>query len=138
VSKLSLSTNPSEPRSAGFTLVEALAALTVMAIGMAAIGELSNSSLRSGLYFERHLAEIQTARKIVAGLPARKDLPYGSLSGVLDSHKWRIDAAPFPNTLAPVNGVSDWRPQMLVLHVVAPTGSVVEIDTIRLSKRALQ
>jgi hypothetical protein len=109
-----------------------------MAIGMAAIGQLSNSSLRSGLYFERHLAEIETARKIVAGLPDRKDLPDGSLSGVLDSHKWRIDAAPFPNTLAPVDVVSDWRPQMLVLHVVAPSGSVVEIDTIRLSRRASQ
>ena len=119
-------------------MVEALAALTVMAIGMAAIGELSNSSLRSGLYFERHLAEIETARKIVAGLPARKDLPDGSLSGVLDSHKWRIDAAPFPNALATVNAVSDWRPQMLILHVVAPTGSVVEIDTVRLRKRVAQ
>jgi general secretion pathway protein I len=135
---LSLSTNPSQARIAGFTLVEVLVALTVMAIGMAAIGELSNSSLRSGLYFERHLAEIETARKIVAGLPARKDLPDGSLSGILDSHKWRIDAAPFPNALGPVNAVSDWLPQMLVLHVAAPTGSVVEIDTVRLRKRAAQ
>jgi general secretion pathway protein I len=134
---LSLS-NPSDRRSAGFTLVEALAALTIMAIGMAAIGELSNTSLRSGLYFERHLAEIETARKIVAGLPAREDLRDGSLSGILDSHRWRIDAAPFLNALAPVNAASDWRPQLVVLRVRAPTGGEVEIDTIRLHKRASQ
>ena len=130
---MSLSTNPDERRSAGFTLVEALAALTIMAIGMAAIGELSNTSLRSSLHVERHLAEIETARKIVAGMPARKDLS-GRLSGVLDSHKWRLDAAPFPNSLARANSVSAWQPQYLALRVLAPNGGVVEIDTIRLTK----
>jgi general secretion pathway protein I len=107
-----------------------------MAIGMAAIGGLSNASMRSSLYFERHLAEIETARKIIAGLPSRKDLPEGTLTGVLDSHEWRIDAAPFPNALVPANAASDWRPQYVALRVRAPTGGVVEIDTIRLRKRA--
>lgn len=129
-------TNPSECRSAGFTLVEALAALAITAIGMAAIGELSNASMRSGLYVERHLAEIETARKIIAGLPSRKDLPDGSLTGVLDSHKWRIDAAPFPNALVAPNAPTDWRPQFVALRVLAPTGGAVEIDTIRLRRRA--
>jgi general secretion pathway protein I len=133
---LCLATNPRARGNAGFTLVEALAALTIMAIGMAAIGELSNANMRSSLYFERHLAEIQTARKIIAGLPSRKDLPDGTLTGVLDSHEWRIDAAPFPNALVPANPATDWRPQYVALRVRAPTGGVVEIDTIRLRKRA--
>ncbi len=135
---MSPSTNRRQSRSAGFTLVEALAALAITAIGMAAIGELSNASLRSNLYVERHLAEIETARKIVAGLPLRKDLPDGSLTGVLDSHKWRIDAAPFANALIAPNAPSDWRPQFVALRVLAPTGGAVEIDTIRLRKRAAQ
>jgi general secretion pathway protein I len=133
---LCLSTSPSERENAGFTLVEALAALAIMAIGIAAIGELSNASMRSSLYFERHLAEIETARKIISGLPSRKDLPDGTLTGVLDSHEWRVDAAPFPNALVPANAASDWRPQYVALRVIAPTGGVVEIDTIRLRKRA--
>jgi general secretion pathway protein I len=130
------STNPSERGNAGFTLVEALAALTIMAIGMAAIGELSNASMRSSLYFERHLAEIETARKIIAGLPSRKDLPDGTLTGILDSHEWRIDAAPFPSALAAADPASGWRPQYVALRVLAPTGGVVEIDTVRLRKRS--
>jgi general secretion pathway protein I len=133
---LSRSTNPRERRSAGFTLVEALAALAVMAVSMAAIGELANASMRSGLYVERHLAEIETARKIIAGMPSRQDLPDGSLAGVLDSHRWRIDAAPFPNALVAPNAPSKWHPQFVALSVLAPNGAVVEIDTIRLRERA--
>ena len=130
------STNPSKRRSAGFTLVEALAALAVVAVSVAAIGELSNASMRSGLYVERHLAEIETARKIVAGLPPREALRDGSLDGVLDSHQWRIDAAPFANALIAPNAPSKWRPQFVALRVQAPTGGVVEFDTIRLRRPA--
>jgi general secretion pathway protein I len=133
---LSPSTNPSQRRNAGFTLVEALAALAVMAVSMAAIGELSNASMRSSLYVERHLAEIETARKIIAGLPSRQALADGTLTGVLDGHRWRVDAAPFPNALVAPNAPSDWRPQFVAVRVLAPTGGVVEIDTTRLRKRA--
>ena len=107
-----------------------------MAVGVAAIGELSNASMRSGLYVERHLAEIETARKIVAGLPPREGLRDGSLAGVLDSHQWRIDAAPFANALIAPNAPSKWRPQLIALRVLAPTGGVVEFDTIRLRRPA--
>jgi general secretion pathway protein I len=129
------STSPKAERNAGFTLVEALAALAVTAISMAAIGALSNTSLRSGLYVERHLAEIETARKIIAAMPARRDLPAGTLTGKLDNHQWRIDAAPFPNALAPANAAIQWEPQQIALHVLSPSGAVIEIDTIRLRKR---
>ena len=61
---------------------------------MAAIGTLANSSLHVGLYTERHLAEIESARKIIAGMPARNALPYGRLTGSVDAHQWRIDSAP--------------------------------------------
>ncbi len=130
------STNPRAEGNAGFTLVEALAALAVMAISMAAIGALSNSSLRSGLYVERHLAQIETARKVIAAMPARKDLPQGTLTGVLDNQQWRIDASPFANSLIRATDALQWEPQQIALHVLSPTGASIEIDTIRLRKRA--
>ena len=83
--------NPETRGIAGFTLIEALAALAVMGAGLAAIGPLAGSSLRAGLYAERHLAEIETARKIIAGMPSRDALPVGRLTGALDAHDWRID-----------------------------------------------
>jgi general secretion pathway protein I len=135
---LSRPTNPSPHGDAGFTLVEALAALTVMAIAMTAIGALANSSMRSSLYVGRHLAEIETARKIIAGMPSRRDLAAGSLTGILDNHQWRIDAEPFPNALVPPGAPTVWEPQHLALRVLSPSGATVEIDTVRLKKRAAQ
>ena len=84
--------NPERRGIAGFTLIEALAALAVMGAGLAAIGPLVSSSLRAGLYAERHLAQIETARKILAGMPSREALPVGRLTGALDAHDWRIDS----------------------------------------------
>jgi general secretion pathway protein I len=135
---LSRPTSLKLPRTAGFTLVEALAALTVMAIAMTAIGALANSSMHASLYVERHLAEIETARKIIAGMPSRKDLAAGSLTGILDNHQWRIDSAPFANALVRPGAPVVWEPQRLALRVLSPSGAVVEIDTVRLKKRAAQ
>lgn len=133
---MSRPTSLSLPRTAGFTLVEALAALTVMAIAMTAIGALANSSMHASLYVGRHLAEIETARKIMAGMPSRSDLTAESLTGILDNHQWRIDSAPFANALVPPGAPVLWEPQRIALRVLSPSGAVVEIDTIRLRKRA--
>ena len=120
--------------TAGFTLIEALAALGVMAAGLATIGALANSSLRLGLYTERHLAEIETVRKIITGMPARGDLPYGRLTGALDAHQWRIDSAPLSTPLAGAG--ASWAPQSISLLARSPSGATIEVDTIRLRKQA--
>ena len=99
---------------------------------------LFRSSIRSSLYVERHLAEIETARKIIAGMPSRKDLAVGSLTGTLDNHQWRIDSAPFPNALVQSGAPLVWEPQRLALRVLSPSGAIVEIDTVRLKRRAAQ
>ena len=125
--------NP-EPRGiAGFTLIEALAALAVMGAGLAAIGPLTSSSLRAGLYAERHLAEIETARKIIAGMPSREALPVGRLTGVLDAHDWRIDSALIDAPAAV--GDSLWTPQRIEVSVRSPSGAMLKIDTIRLRRQ---
>ena len=49
-------------------------ALALMMLLLAAIGGLAATSLRSGRYVERHLADIEITRQIVAGLPARGEL----------------------------------------------------------------
>ena len=108
-------------------------ALAVMGAGPAAIGTLANSSLHVGLYTERHLAEIESARKIIAGMPARNALPYGRLTGSVDAHQWRIDSVPVSTTAA--SGETSWTPQSIALLVRSPFGATIEIDTIRLRKQ---
>jgi general secretion pathway protein I len=128
------SQNLEPARVAGFTLLEALAALGVMAAGLSAIGALANSSLRVSLHTERHLAEIETARKIIAGMPGRNELPFGRLTGVLDAHQWRLDSAALSTPLAGAG--APWAPQSIALLVWSPSGATIEIDTIRLRKQA--
>jgi general secretion pathway protein I len=130
---LSRSEDPERGRAAGFTLIEALAALGVMAAGLAAVGALANSSLRAELYVEGHLIEIETARMIMTGLPGRAALPFGRLTGSLDSHRWRIDSTPVSATVK--GDTSLWTPQGIALLVRSPSGATVEIDTIRLGRR---
>ncbi len=120
--------------AAGFTLVEALAALAVMAVGLAAITELAAGNLRAASHAERHMAQIAVAREIVTGMPSRDRLPFGRSTGSLHDHQWRIDATPV--SVAFATGQSAWRPQGIALLVKSPTGATIEIDTIRLRKDA--
>lgn len=116
-----------------FTLLEALAALAIMMAGLAAIGALAHSTFRSTLHAEQHLAQISAARRIIAGLPGRNALPYGRSTGVLDGARWRVDSTPVAVT-GPT-GDAAWTPQGIVLLVQSPSGSTIEIDTIRLRKQ---
>lgn len=101
---------------------------------MAAIGGLANASLRTTLYTERHLAEIESARKIIAGMPGRGALPFGAMAGSLDAHKWRIDSRPLSRSITSSGTL--WTPQSIALLVRSPSGATIEIDTIRLRKQA--
>jgi general secretion pathway protein I len=124
-----------EPANAGFTLVEALVSLAVLAISLAAIGGLAASSYRSGLYVERHVAEVETAQAIISGLPDRKDLATGSLTGEMADHRWRVDAAPYPADFV-ASAKTVWSPQEVIVRVESPSGALLRFDTIRLVKRA--
>jgi general secretion pathway protein I len=134
--KLSRPANPEDRAIAGFTLIEALAALAVMGAGLAAIGSLASSSLYAGLYTERHLAAVETARKIIAGMPSREALPVGRLTGALDAHDWRIDSTLIGAPAAV--GDALWTPQRIEVSVQSPTGAMLKIDTIRLRRQAIK
>jgi general secretion pathway protein I len=129
------STRPNET-AAGFTLIEALVALAVVSAGIAAIGSLLFSSSRSDLNAERHIALIATAQKILAGLPERNELSDGQLDGVLDNHQWGVEAGPFVGASRPLTAA--WEPQRIVVHVRSPGGGVVNLETVRLRRRALE
>ena len=64
-------------------------------MSLAAIAGLMQATLRSGVHVERHLAEVETAQQILAGMPGRDELRDGSSSGEMAGHAWRIDATPF-------------------------------------------
>jgi general secretion pathway protein I len=121
----------------GFTLIEALVSLAVLAISLAAIGGLAASSARSGLYVERHLAEVETTQAIFAGLPDRKDLAESG-TGETAGHAWRVDVSPFLADFIDPKAASAWSPRQIVVSVQSPSGAVLRFQTVRLVKNAPQ
>jgi type II secretory pathway pseudopilin PulG len=121
-------------RSRGFTLVESLVALTIMMIVLSAIAALSASSLRTGRYVERHLADVENVQQILAGLPGRSELANQTQSGETAGYRWRIDAAPFSAAFIDPAAQTRWAPEQIVLTVQGPGGVPLTFDTVRLVK----
>ena len=103
-----------------------------MMILLVAIGGLTTTSLRSGRYVERHLADIESTRQIIAGLPARGALKNGSLSGEMVGYRWRLDAAPYRPDFFEPKSATPWTPQVIALRVESPNGGVTSVDIVRL------
>lgn len=122
-------------RNAGFTLVEALVALAVVAICVTAIGALVAGNLRGSKRIEQHIALVETLRAVETGLPDRADLAAGTLSGDMHGETWSVDIAPLPDDGINPRAAKAWTPQTVAVAVQSPTGTAYQIETILLVKR---
>jgi general secretion pathway protein I len=128
---------PGEDRdaSAGFTLIEALVALAVAAVSLAAIGLLMAGNVRGSGRIEQHLGLVETLRAVEAGLPERASLSAGTLSGEMHDQAWSVDIAPFPGDFVNPRAAQLWTPQTIVIKVQSRSGAVLQLETIRLGRR---
>jgi general secretion pathway protein I len=126
----------SKPRHSdrGFTLVELLIALAVVAVLLAAIGSVVASSARAARSLDGRLALVQTARALSAGLPEREKLVLGNSSGQLAAHRWRLDVQPFIANFVDPRRPGPWIPQTVLLTVQSPTGQTTQLQTVRLRR----
>ena len=149
--------NGSRRSTAGFTLIEVLVALAVVAISLAAIGSLIAVTTR-GARTERirhavahlvhgvmRLVAMQgpVTRRIgdefqVPGLPDRHQLVPGNFSGEAAGHRWRVDVMPFYADFVDSQQPTNWIPQTVVVRVQSPAGKVLQVNTVRLRRRPAQ
>lgn len=125
------------PRSAGdhgFTLLEALVALAVMAAGLAAIGQLTYSSLSAARRAETRLTLTSAARAAMTALPERQGIRNGTTTGQIFDDRWRLAAAPFTGVAAGGPATSGWAPQALQLTVSDAAGDTLVVETLRLRR----
>jgi len=123
-------------RTAGFTLIEALVALAIVAVSLTSIGTLIASTARAAHSIEARLARLETARAILTALPARNQLVPGTLTGAIADHPWRVDVIPFAAQGITASSGGQWVPQSVVVTIQAPSGAAMKVNTIRLVRSA--
>ena len=123
---------------AGFTLIEVVVALAVVAISVTAIGAVATTSARGTRSLEEHLALVETTRIVAATLPKDQQVSLDGLSGEILGHRWRIALAPFVGSGLNQIPDSPWIPLTVVVRVRSPSGAVYGFETVRLQRRAVQ
>jgi general secretion pathway protein I len=124
---------------AGFTIIEVLIALAVVAICIVAIGSVMSTNVRGVRSLEHHVELMQTARStMVTGIPPRAELGPGVLSGQINDHRWQIDIGPLDGAWLVPDADVTWIPQLVKIHVQSPSGGAFDLQTVRLVHRPRQ
>ena len=120
-------------RDAGFTIIEVLIALAVVAVSILAIGSVMSTNVRGVRSLEQHVALMQTARSIMTTeVPADAALAFGATSGRLEDYRWRIDVGPLDEEWTVGGADTPWIPALVKIQVRSPSGAVSELKTVRL------
>ena len=123
-------------KDAGFTIIEVLVALALVAVVIVAIGSLMATNLRGARSFEQHVALTQAARTaMIAGIPPRAGLRAGTSSGQTDGYRWTVDVSPLGGQWSGPPAAAPWLPQLVRVRVKSPSGAVSDIRTVRLMPR---
>lgn len=129
---MSASTRSEAPAAtAGFTLIEVVVALAVIAVMLTSIGALVGATVRGSHALDEHLALIETVRALEADTD-RAALKPGAIIGETAGLRWRMDVAPFVNA-ADVAG--PWEPVTETISVRTARGTVESVATVRLRPR---
>jgi general secretion pathway protein I len=125
---------------AGFTVLEVLVALAIVAVSIVAIGSVMSTNSRGVTALENHIALVETAQTVLATeIPERKDLAAGSKAGQLRNYRWQVDVSPVGGDWEPPSDSKvGWTPELVKIHVRSPTGAQVDLSTIRLMPRPRQ
>jgi general secretion pathway protein I len=119
--------------SEGFTLIEVLVALAVVAASLAAIGSLIATSVRGAHAVEQHVALVERARAIMTALPRRDQLSIGQAAGENGDYRWQVNVLPYPT--GQTGAASQWVPRAVVTTVRSRSGTALQVHTVRLVRR---
>ena len=122
-------------RTAGFTIIEVLVAIAVVAISLTAIGALTGITTRGVRSLEQHVALVEAARTVAASLPSRTQLASGEITGDLYGNRWRMGVSPFFGGGGAPATDSPWVPELISIRVQSPSGATISLETVRLQRK---
>jgi general secretion pathway protein I len=119
--------------AAGFTLIEALVALAIVAAVLSSIGTVIATTVKGTRSIEQRLALTGAAETLLAALPARNQLKPGRQSGETAGHRWRIDVSPM-RVAEPGDPPQARRfvPLAVDVRLQMPGGPAMQVTTVRL------
>ena len=125
---------------AGFTILEVLIALAIVAVSIVAIGSVMSTNSRGVTALENHIALVETAQTVLnTEIPLRKELTPGTKAGQLRNYRWQVEVSPVGGDWEPPKDSKvGWTPELVKIHVRSPTGAQVDLATIRLMPRTPQ
>jgi general secretion pathway protein I len=127
---------PTDRRNAGFTIIEVLIALAVVAVSIVAIGSVMSTNVRGVRTLEQHVTLMQAVRSVMTDeLPPRAELGFGTLSGTASNHQWKIDVGPMGEEWDAPSADAAWIPALVRIQVRSPSGAVSDLNTVRLIQR---
>lgn len=122
----------------GFTLIEALVALAVVAASLAAIGTLMAGNMRGSVKIGQHVELIASLRAVETGLPKRTELGAGNFSGEMNGQAWSIVTGPVSGEYFNPKAAQLWEPKQIVISARSPSGATAQLVTVRLVRLAPQ
>jgi general secretion pathway protein I len=124
-----------DSHDAGFTIIEVLIALALVAVSILAIGSVMSTNVRGVRLLEQHVTLMQTARSVMTtNIPPRAELGLGTLSGQVNDHQWKIDVGPLGENWAVPGADAAWIPALVRIQVRSPSGAVSDLKTVRLMR----
>lgn len=121
----------------GFTLIEVVVAIAVLAVVLGAIGGAVGTTVKGLRSVDRQLPLLETAQGLLAALPDRTALRPGAQSGTTGAVRWRIDIGPLDGVVARAGQPQStkWIPLLVTVTVQGRDGPPVRLDTVRLAPR---
>ncbi len=125
--------------AAGFTLIEALVALAIVAAVLSSIGAVIATTVKGTRSIDQRLALTGAAETLLAALPARNLLKPGRQSGELAGHRWRIDVSPMSASVtSDAPQTQRFVPLTVNMRLQAPGGPAIQMTTVRLVPKAAE
>jgi general secretion pathway protein I len=121
--------------TAGFTIIEVLVAIAVVAVVLSSIGRLVATTTRGVGSIEQHVILMETARTVAAAPRSRDPLASSELSGELYGNRWYLGMSSMVDMPILQDFQSTWIPQMITIRVRSPSGATIDLKTVQLQRR---
>jgi general secretion pathway protein I len=126
---------PAQPAgcgSAGFTLLEALIAIVILALSLSALLSLYSTGLRGINAIDDQLRARLLAQSVMAELSYDRALRPGTLEGRFERFAWTLSVTPFDTGDTEPRQPGPWTVYQLALTVSWPYGRRFELQTLRM------